>query len=338
MPPSHGALPPSRVSRQSEGEHRLTVALQSWAPANLYNLYQRTYGPPTADTKFTKSSLSMFQQKWKAKQLVRGYHGDWIQENKFKKDYLPDSLPPIIAGKGKGAAAEGSKVPLASMMFAEVEKRLDTVVFRCCFADSIYRARMMVVHGKVQLNGRKVSEPLSPFPFSQPHMRHRGAGCNVRVHQGELPTLPCAAAPSQVSDPNIRLQPGDLISVDPSAVTTLQPPKSKKARKAVKSSSPAPAKPAEAVDAASEPSAETSSSLPPPPTTPAGAKPLPFHLPDFASPFLFIPPYLELSFPTCSAIYLRHPTAAPGVSEVPSPYEADGEVMKLAWVSSPHVS
>lgn len=63
-----------------------------------------------------------------------------------------------------------------------------------------------------------------------------------------------------------------------------------------------------------------------------GPKPLPFELPEYASPFLFIPAYIEISFPTCSAIYLRHPTAGPGKSEVPSPYEADGEVMKFAWV------
>lgn len=110
----------------------------------------------------------MFQQRWKAKQLVRGYHGDWIQEGKFKKEFLPESLPPIIAsrtrstGSGSGGAAlkassAGETVPLASLMFAEVEKRLDTVVFRCCFADSVYRARMMVVHGKVRVNGTKVS-------------------------------------------------------------------------------------------------------------------------------------------------------------------------------------
>lgn len=58
---------------------------------------------------------------------------------------------------------------------------------------------------------------------------------------------------------------------------------------------------------------------------------LPFHLPDYAAPFLFIPPYLEPSFQTCSVVYLRHPTAGPGRSEVPTPYEADGEVMRLAW-------
>lgn len=109
----------------------------------------------------------MFQQKWKAKQLVRGYHGDWLPEHKFKKKYLPDGLPPIVGNKAAGE----ERVPLASLMFAEVEKRLDTVVFRCCFADSVYKARAMVIHGKVTLNGQVVSHdgrfgPLFPSSVS----------------------------------------------------------------------------------------------------------------------------------------------------------------------------
>ncbi|GAA5850754.1 hypothetical protein JCM5353_000221 [Sporobolomyces roseus] len=251
----------------------------SWSPANLYNLYQRTYGPPTADTKFTKSALTMFQQKWKAKQLVRAYHGDWIPEQKFKKGYLPNGLPPIVGNKLAGEA----KVPLASMMFAEVEKRLDTVVFRCCFADSVYKARQLVIHGKVKLNGQKVT------------------------------------------DANIKLQPGDLISVEPEAVSTLYRTKARKPS----------ATPASDPSTSSDSSVSAESPVPPPPApTPAStisARPLKFRLPDFAAPFLFIPPYIEPSFTTCSAVYLRHPTASPGVSEVPSPYEADGEVMRLAW-------
>ncbi|GAA6012030.1 hypothetical protein JCM11491_000145 [Sporobolomyces phaffii] len=260
----------------------------SWSPANLYNLYQRTYGPPTADTKFTKSALTMFQQKWKAKQLVRGYHGDWIPEQKFKKGYLPNGLPPIVGNKAAGDA----KVPLASMMFAEVEKRLDTVVFRCCFADSVYKARQMVIHGKVKVNGQKVT------------------------------------------DANVKLQPGDLISVDPEAIPTLRRVKARKPATSSADSAASEASTAEpdadSVSAESPvppaPTPSVSSSLSPPPE-----RPLRFRLPDFAAPFLFIPPYIEPSFSTCSAVYLRHPTASPGVSEVPSPYEADGEVMRLAW-------
>ena len=56
-----------------------------------------------------------------------------------------------------------------------------------------------------------------------------------------------------------------------------------------------------------------------------------FQLPDYATPSLFIPAYLEVSFPACSTIYLRHPTARPGYSEIPTPYDADGEVVRLAW-------
>lgn len=56
-----------------------------------------------------------------------------------------------------------------------------------------------------------------------------------------------------------------------------------------------------------------------------------FSLPDYATPFIFIPAYLEVSFPTCSTVYLRHPTARPGYSEIPTPYDADGEVVRLAW-------
>lgn len=72
-----------------------------------------------------------------------------------------------------------------------------------------------------------------------------------------------------------------------------------------------------------------SDSTPKESSLPAGVKP--FNLPDYAAPFVFVPPYLEVSFPTCSAIYVRHPTAGPGYSEIPTPYAADGEIVRLAW-------
>lgn len=61
-------------------------------------------------------------------------------------------------------------------------------------------------------------------------------------------------------------------------------------------------------------------------------KPLtPFHLPAYAAPWIFVPAYAEVNFPTCSAVYVRHPTARSDYSEIPTPYEADGEVVRLAW-------
>ncbi|GAB7354606.1 hypothetical protein MBLNU459_g5045t1 [Dothideomycetes sp. NU459] len=50
---------------------------------------------------------------------------------------------------------------------------------------------------------------------------------------------------------------------------------------------------------------------------------------EFMSAFAFIPRYLEVNQKICSAIYLRHPVARPGLAEVPTPFS--GETMALAF-------
>ncbi|KAK4541780.1 hypothetical protein LTR36_007312 [Oleoguttula mirabilis] len=50
---------------------------------------------------------------------------------------------------------------------------------------------------------------------------------------------------------------------------------------------------------------------------------------DFMSAFAFIPRYLEVSQNICSAVYLRHPVARPGLAEVPTPFH--GETLGLAF-------
>lgn len=71
----------------------------------------------------------------------------------------------------------------------------------------------------------------------------------------------------------------------------------------------------------------------------------PFNLPPYASPFLFIPPHIEVSFTTCSAIYMRDPTITKAKrtraqsrgssvsfhTDVASPYPATGEIFSMAW-------
>ncbi|KAJ8589895.1 hypothetical protein M405DRAFT_817202 [Rhizopogon salebrosus TDB-379] len=108
-------------------------------------------------------------------------------------------------------------------------------------------------------------------------------------------------------DANTHLAPGDMISIDPAAICFLQEPKSSK----TESSDPSQ----------SSPSTKTASQ---------GPSIIPFNIPQYASPSIFIPAYAEVSFPTCSAIYMRHPTARPGYSEIPTPYDADGEVIRMA--------
>lgn len=50
---------------------------------------------------------------------------------------------------------------------------------------------------------------------------------------------------------------------------------------------------------------------------------------EYMSAFAFIPRYLEVNHNICSAVYLRHPVARPGLAEVPSPF--GGDIMSLAF-------
>ncbi|KAJ8580597.1 hypothetical protein M405DRAFT_834014, partial [Rhizopogon salebrosus TDB-379] len=108
-------------------------------------------------------------------------------------------------------------------------------------------------------------------------------------------------------DANTHLAPGNMISADLAAIRFLQEPKSSKAEFSDPSQS--------------SPSTKTASQ---------GPSLTPFNPPKYASPIVFIPAHVEVSFPTCSAIYVRHPTTRPGYSEIPTPYDADGEVIRLA--------
>jgi ribosomal protein S4 len=55
-----------------------------------------------------------------------------------------------------GKKAVDSRAPVGTMMFADTERRLDVLVFRGCFASSVYMARRWVVCGHVKLNGQVV--------------------------------------------------------------------------------------------------------------------------------------------------------------------------------------
>lgn len=167
----------SRVSLTDDG---LSSPLQSWSPQNLYNLMARTQTALSGELSWKQTSASMYQQRVKSKRFLRAYHGDHIPERRFKRWFLPLDLPsfdnptaagskaPRLGGMFAGARrtasvrdavrkeAEGP-LPIASLFVREVERRLDTVVFRSCFARSIYEARAMVVQGKVRCNGSKVS-------------------------------------------------------------------------------------------------------------------------------------------------------------------------------------
>ena len=52
---------------------------------------------------------------------------------------------------------------------------------------------------------------------------------------------------------------------------------------------------------------------------------------EWMSAFAFVPRYLEVHQRVCSAVYLRHPVARPGLAEVPTPYNIDVNLLAHNW-------
>ncbi|KAK0715801.1 hypothetical protein B0H67DRAFT_601264 [Lasiosphaeris hirsuta] len=144
---------------------------QTWNKYNLYNLMFLKDPRNTART--------FFQQKWTAKALTRGYHGEHIKERQWDRMFsrrllsVVDMKPQYMAtndgseqaaGRGSGLITGKPKpvnkaTPYMQMTFAPMERRLDIAVFRALFASSARQARQMVVHGAVKVNGKKMVHP-----------------------------------------------------------------------------------------------------------------------------------------------------------------------------------
>jgi len=221
----------------------------SWNKTNLYNLVHQDKLPDL-------SNLTLYQQKWYAKRLTRAYHGDRVNERQWQSMF--NSRLPVVEGYGKsgggsssisssssssnnggggGNGGEGEKtswVHPAALTYAELERRLDVMLFRCLLAPSVYAARQVISHGKVSVNGKKM-----PFPSH-------------------------------------RVKDGDVVQVKPEAVIPLLNNGSSQA--------------------------------------------MTYKAKEYMGPFLFVPEYLEVNFPTCSATFLRSPKPRAYRMEIPSPY------------------
>lgn len=51
----------------------------------------------------------------------------------------------------------------------------------------------------------------------------------------------------------------------------------------------------------------------------------------YMSAFAFVPRYLEVHHRICSAVYVRHPVARPGLAEVPTPYGSETNSLAYLW-------
>ncbi|WWC60853.1 mitochondrial 37S ribosomal protein uS4m [Kwoniella dejecticola CBS 10117] len=335
---------PLKPAARNVFNYNRAIPRMSWAPENLFNLWQRTSpdSPIKRSHDFTRTNSTPYQLRFTAKRLLRGYHGDHIGYTKFSRWYMPEKLPAIhesssgdssemnkwVEGRERsgGRTSEersqkrkekNSKAPIGTMLFADVERRLDVLIFRSCFAQSVWEARRYVVQGHVKLNGQVIRNP------------------------------------------NVMLEPGDLFSIDPKHIHMLRPPTpTPSSAEGAETGTETP--PSEAVDAESESAEEVgatasssgdadsssfteasaasqtpiTTSLPdstPSTFTSDSTSTSHFNLPSYAQPHIFVPAYILPSYLTCSAVYVRHPTARPGYSEIPSPYDAGGELMSLGW-------
>ena len=122
----------------------------SW---NKYNLHNANSVLNLGELNLQDSQIrdrKLFAQQQLAKRLTRKYHGQGLPERVFKTQLYSPRFNVVAGGTGNG------KRELWGGLYQGVERRLDTVIFRSLWATSVRQARQMVIHGHVEVNGKKV--------------------------------------------------------------------------------------------------------------------------------------------------------------------------------------
>jgi small subunit ribosomal protein S4 len=100
--------------------------------------------PPGERKRRRRSKDSDFKTHLIEKQRLR--HSYWVSEKQFRR-YVREAM------RQKGVTGEN--------LMRLLELRLDTMVHRMGFAPTLPSARQLVVHGHVEVNGKKVDRPSS---------------------------------------------------------------------------------------------------------------------------------------------------------------------------------
>ena len=99
---------------------------------------RRDYGPGQHGQR-RKGKLSDYGLQLRAKQKLKGYYGN-ITEKQFRGIYAE-------AQRVKGDTSEN--------LIGLLEMRLDTLVYRAKFVNTVFAARQFINHGHVLVNGRR---------------------------------------------------------------------------------------------------------------------------------------------------------------------------------------
>ena len=127
-----------RVCRR-QGEKLFLKGIRCYTDKCAFD--RRSYAPGQHG-KGRRMKISNYGLQLREKQKVKKIYG--VLERQFRKYF---------------GIAEGSKGVTGEKLLETLERRVDNVVFRSCFAVSRDHARQMVMHGNVFVNNRKVNIP-----------------------------------------------------------------------------------------------------------------------------------------------------------------------------------
>ena len=103
---------------------------------------RREYGPGEHGQR-RRGKTSEYGIQLRAKQKLKGYYGN-ITEKQFKRTYHE-------ASRLKGDTGEN--------LIGLLERRLDAIVYRAKFVPTVFSARQAVGHGRILVNGQRVTIP-----------------------------------------------------------------------------------------------------------------------------------------------------------------------------------
>ncbi|MBG52641.1 MAG: 30S ribosomal protein S4 [Rhodobiaceae bacterium] len=103
---------------------------------------RREYGPGEHGQR-RRGKTSDYGIQLRAKQKLKGYYGN-ITEKQFKRTYHE-------ASRLKGDTGEN--------LIGLLERRLDAIVYRAKFVPTVFSARQAVGHGRILVNGQRVTIP-----------------------------------------------------------------------------------------------------------------------------------------------------------------------------------
>ncbi|MFC1509916.1 30S ribosomal protein S4 [Candidatus Omnitrophota bacterium] len=103
---------------------------------------RRSYAPGQHGKGKRRPKVSNYGMQLREKQKVKKVYG--VLEKQFRRYF---------------SIAERSKEVTGEKLLQLLERRVDNVIFRSCFAFSRNEARQIVGHGHVSINGRKVDIP-----------------------------------------------------------------------------------------------------------------------------------------------------------------------------------